>query len=96
MKKLITTLFSFAILGTCLIAQPINTPTIDKTLEMARQLEEEQKDYTQALEWNEKAYELSHSMYGVFGGVCVDHGPGDADLPEHADEAGDDEVEITG
>ncbi|MEN0050436.1 MAG: hypothetical protein AAF806_25450 [Bacteroidota bacterium] len=57
MKKLITTFFLLAILGTCLMAQPINTPTIDKTLAMAKQLEEEQKDYTQALEWYEKAYE---------------------------------------
>ncbi|MEM6696948.1 MAG: DUF1573 domain-containing protein [Bacteroidota bacterium] len=57
MKKLITTFFLLAILGTCLMAQPINTPTIDKTLAMAKRLEEEQKDYTQALEWYEKAYE---------------------------------------
>ncbi|MEL6717253.1 MAG: OmpA family protein, partial [Bacteroidota bacterium] len=56
MKKLTTTFFLFAIFCTCLMAQPINTPTIDKTIATAKELEEK-KDYAQALEWYEKAYE---------------------------------------
>ena len=46
--------------------------------------------------WNEKAYELSHCLFDVFGGVGGDEGPGFAGLAEDADEAGDDEVEFPG
>ncbi len=39
-------------------AQPINKPTLEKTLATARMLEE-QKDYVNAIEWYEKAYDES-------------------------------------
>ncbi|MEM9886118.1 MAG: hypothetical protein AAF849_09515, partial [Bacteroidota bacterium] len=58
MKKLII-LTLLSIWGaTFVIAQPINKPTLEKTLEEAKKLEEA-RDYIQALEWYEKAYDES-------------------------------------
>lgn len=57
MKKIavIGLLFGFV---SVLTAQPLNKPTLEKTLETARMLVE-QKDYANAVEWFEKAYEDS-------------------------------------
>lgn len=58
MKNFTMGLFAFFASLTFLIAQPINTPTLEKTLAVAKELEEK-NDYLQALEWYEKAYEES-------------------------------------
>ncbi len=51
-------LFFFFGLSISVIAQPLNKPTAEKMLSTAERLEAE-KDYINALEWYEKAYEVS-------------------------------------
>ncbi|MEM9847972.1 MAG: tetratricopeptide repeat protein, partial [Bacteroidota bacterium] len=58
MKQLITLILLSIWGATFMIAQPINKPTLEKTLAEAKKLEEA-RDYIQALEWYEKAYEES-------------------------------------
>lgn len=52
--------FLFLLIGisAAVVAQPINKPTLEKTMATAKILEE-QKDYINALEWYEKAYDDS-------------------------------------
>jgi len=57
MKK-ISVLGLCVALSSLLAAQPLNKPTLEKTLETARMLVEQQ-DYANAVEWFEKAYEDS-------------------------------------
>ncbi|MEM1324501.1 MAG: DUF1573 domain-containing protein [Bacteroidota bacterium] len=58
MKQLMMTALTLLV-GICIVmAQPINTPTLEKTLAVAKELEDK-NDHLQALEWYEKAYEDS-------------------------------------